>query len=119
MTFNYAGTQQSAYNLLSKFGQAITIVRTINESYDPVTSAVTATTTTQAARGVTLNYNSKDVDGVLILRGDQQLFLSPVGIIAPAIGDKVTINSVDWMVTMVDELNPGGTALLLICNLRK
>ncbi len=123
MAFDFTKPQATANRLLTRFGQAVTLTKTVQGSYDPTTGLITNTTTTQTGTGAVMEYNNRNVDGTLIKQGDRQLLLSPFlasggSLVAPAVGDTVTIGGTVYTVTQVKQVNPAGTCVMYDANLR-
>lgn len=114
----YGDLQSTANELLTEFGQAVTINKKVAGAYDPATGKSTVTTTTETTKGALFDYGSKDIDGQLILQGDKKLLLSQIGITDIDVNDTVTLGTTTYTVTQVKALNPAGTNVMFICNLR-
>lgn len=115
----YDDLQITAANLLSQFGQSLTITSKSAGAYNPATGTSIITGSTQSGIGAVFDYGTKDIDGQLILQGDKKLILSQVGITSINVDDLVTIGAKTYTVIMVKELNPAGTNVMYICQLRK
>ncbi len=118
MSFDYASIATVADNIIINFGVPVTVVSKGTASYNVNTGAVVATDTTQTANGVVTNYDSKDIDNTLILRGDKRLLLSPIGITTIKPDAKVTIAGISYNVISVNETNPAGVALVYDLQIR-
>jgi hypothetical protein len=119
----YAKMQATANRLLKGKGQSITLSRQTAGAYDPATGTAAVTVTTQTAYGAMFEYGDKNIDGVLIKEGDKQLLLSAINsagtaLVAPALNDTVTINTVVYTVVRIKPLSPAGTTVLFDCNIR-
>jgi hypothetical protein len=119
----YSKMQATANRLLKGKGQEITLTRQAAGAYDPATGTAAVTTTTQTAYGAMFEYGDKNIDGVLIKEGDKQLLLSALNsagtaLVAPALNDTVTINTVVYTVVRIKPLSPAGTTVLFDCNIR-
>jgi hypothetical protein len=119
----YAKMQATANRLLKGKGQSITLSRQTAGAYDPATGTAAVTTTTQTAYGAMFEYGDKNIDGTLIKEGDKQLLLSALNsagtaLVAPALNDTVTINTVVYTVVRIKPLSPAGTTVLFDCNIR-
>ena len=112
MSFDYTEIAATAHEILAEFGQSVTITHYGESVYDSDTGKATRSETTEAGTAVELEYESRDIDGALILRGDKRLLLSAVGIAAPVAGDSVTIGGSVYAVMNVKPLSPGGVAVL-------
>jgi hypothetical protein len=102
-------------------GQAMTLTRTIDGVFDPVTGTTTAgVIQSWQVYGITKNYKLSSINTAnsLILSGDKQALIG-FSEVAPQVGDKLTIMAVDWQIMAVDELSPQGVALMFYCNVRK
>jgi|SRR5687768_11962080 len=118
MAFNYGKIATLADSILEEYGQSVTITKRIEGEYDPATGSVAVTESSQTGKGVVFDYGAKAIDGEVIQHGDKQLLLSVIGITAPEINDLVTIGSITRTVTQIKDYNPGGTSVMLDCNLR-
>lgn len=101
-----------AQRLLAKYGQSMTLSRDTPGSYDPATATVTNTTTTAADSGVIFPYADglSMVEGSLIQRGDQQVFINIAT--APRPADRLTVGAKVYNVINVKEIAPAGTSVL-------
>jgi hypothetical protein len=119
----YSKMQATANRLLKGKGQEITLTRQAAGAYDPATGTAAVTTTTQTAYGAMFEYGDKNIDRTLIKEGDKQLLLSAINsagtaLVAPALNDTVTINTVVYTVVRIKPLSPAGTTVLFDCNIR-
>jgi hypothetical protein len=119
----YAKMQATANRLLKGKGQSITLSRQTAGAYNVATGTAAVTVTTQTAYGAMFEYGDKNIDGVLIQEGDKQLLLSALNsagtaLVAPALNDTVTINTVVYTVVRIKPLSPAGTTVLFDCNIR-
>lgn len=125
MTYDYAEDSVVADEILIEFGQAITLTRSTVATYNPTTGTAAVTTTTQSTRGAIFDYGTKEIDGVLIKRDDQQLLLSTkntagTALTAPEIDEStVTIGGVVYTIKNIKIIAPGGIAVLYDCVLRR
>lgn len=118
MSFDYATLALTADNIIGTFGIPVTVVTKGIAAYDTDTGSVTSTNTTQTTNGVIVDYESKDVDGTLILRGDKRLLLSPIGITTIKPDAKVTLSGISYNVISVNETNPAGVPLVYDLQIR-
>ncbi|MDD5724451.1 MAG: hypothetical protein PHY29_12065, partial [Syntrophales bacterium] len=94
MAFDYSKTSKTANRLVKNFGQALTLTHVVAGTYVPG-AGITNTTTTQYGYGAIVNWDSRQIDGSLILATDKKLLLSPLNragtaLTAPVLEDKVT-----------------------------
>jgi hypothetical protein len=105
MTF-YSDMAEVSVELLTEFGQTITLERTTGKSTDPVTGIITGgTPDNQETVGVIKPYKQSLIDGTVIKAGDKEAILSPE--VEPLMTD--TINGMQ--IVNIDEINPAGTVL--------
>jgi hypothetical protein len=114
----YQDMQSTAAELLTEFGQAVTLSRQTAGAYNPATGAAAVTVTTQTGTGAIFDYGSRDIDGTLIKQGDKKLLLAALGITAPQVDDTVTVNGVVYTIVLIKALNPAATAVMYICTIR-
>lgn len=121
MSFDYTSLATVADELLTEFGQAVTIGRNTAGAYDTSTGSATVTTESEDGTAAVFDYSPSQRfrAGGLILDGDKHLLLSSVGISEPRPGDIVTIGSVDWAIITVKTTAPAGTAVLYECQVRR
>lgn len=115
----------TANRLLKDKGQAVTIKTATLGTYDPTTGTVASTTSTQYGYGAIVDWDSRHIDGNLILVTDKRLLLSPlntagVALTVPKLGDTITdAAGIIYTITApFKPLSPGGTIVLFDCNLR-
>ena len=116
MSFDYAATAATAQSLLLRFGAAATLRRTTQGAYDPSTGAAVPTVTQLSTVAVVLDYPQKYVDGTLIKQGDKQAFLDPTH--APAQGDELAWQGVNYQVVSIKAVSPAGVPVLYEAQLR-
>ncbi|RZJ12072.1 MAG: hypothetical protein EOP39_04600 [Rubrivivax sp.] len=120
MTFDYDKTAATAARLLAKFGAPVTVARVTPGAYDPETGTNGAgSSETWSPSGVKLDYTAKEIDGTLILAGDQRVYMSAVAGLDPQPGDAVTLGADVWRVVKSRTLAPAGVAVLLDVQCRK
>jgi hypothetical protein len=114
----YSGLALVAQNLITKFGATCVLTRTTGSVLDPVTGLYsTGTTTTITCKAVRLNYSKTEIDGQLVQRSDMKFYINTQGG-APAIGDNVLFDSVNYRVMDVRPLNPAGEVVYYELQLR-
>lgn len=118
MSFDYASLATTADNIIGTFGIPVTVLSKGIATYNVDTGTVVTTDTTQTANGVITNYDTKDIDGSQVLRGDKRLLLSPIGITSIKPDAKVTIAGISYNVITVNETNPAGVALVYDLQIR-
>ena len=106
MTF-YSELAEVAVELLTEFGQAVTLTRTTGKSIDPVTGDITAgTSDDQETIGVIKPYSESLIDGTLIQVGDKEAII--MATIAPLTSDRIN----GMQIIKIIKINPAGTVLV-------
>lgn len=104
--FDYALSRATAERLISRFGMAGTIRRSVSSgpSYDPVITDVD-----YACQLVVLEIDLSKIDGTLIQKGDRMVYVSTAGLsIQIAESDKVVIGGKEHAIRNVKPLSPAG-----------
>ena len=117
MTF-YSETAEVALEVLTEFGQAITVNRETSSSFDPVLGEDTTAASSFTGYGAAFEYKGREIDGTVVQAGDIKLYLNATATV-PLIDDRITIDSVAYEVMDVEQINPAGTAVLYILQLRQ
>lgn len=115
----YSDLASVANELLAEFGQSVTIRHRTSGAYDPATGSATVTTTDEAGNAAVFDYDTKHIDGTMIVRGDKYALLSPVGITAPDTDDRLIVGGVEYSVVSVKTEAPAGTAVLHTVQIRR
>lgn len=115
----YPSLANTATNLLTKYGQTVTLSRLTGATFDPALGQDSGgSTATWTGKGAAFNFNSSEIDGVMIQESDIRLLLEAVSS-TPEIGDQVTVDSVNYHVVSVNETSPGGVVVKYDLQLRK
>jgi len=123
----YTKAKETAYRLISKYGQDISIKSRIVGAYNPSTGTSPITETTQTFKGLVFEWgtdnfpnNGKEViDGTIIKIGDKRLILGVKGNTPPDIGDVATVNGKQYtIVNPIKLLEPAGELVMIECNIR-
>ncbi len=70
--------------------------------------------------GVFLHYDQKHVDGTNIQSGDQKILLSASGLaLSPNLNAQAIRDNEIWSIVKIRELNPAGTPIIYILQVRK
>lgn len=115
----YGDLALTADDLLKEFGQPVTIRTQTPGEYDPETGTSAITTVDTVGNGCVFDYGTNAIDGTMIVQGDKQLLLSPVGMATPANGSIAIIGDDQWNIVSVKTTAPAGVAVLFECQLRK
>lgn len=73
---------------------------------------------TYTASGVKIGYEQSDVDGTLIQRGDQQLYVPALGFVRPTTNEQIEVGGATYTVVNVEVVAPGDTDILYIIQVR-
>jgi hypothetical protein len=101
-------------------GQAMTLTRTIDGVFDPVTGTTTAgVIQSWQVYGITKNYKLSSINTAnsLILSGDKQGVISAT--VEILVGDVLTVMDEKWRVISFNDLSPQGEVLMYYPQLRK
>ena len=107
-SFDYAKSAATADRLITRFGQAATLIRQVQISgpdYDP-TFAKQSRDCTIAV----LDYENREIDGTRIQAGDKKVLVSAVGLSPePSTVDRIDIGDEEHAIISVKPLSPAGT----------
>ena len=105
-----------ALEMITEFGQAVTISKTEPGEYDPETGGeVPGTTVEQTAQCILLDFTGQEFqNNSLIRQGDKKLKIAAQGLAwVPGLLDKVVAQGRTWsIVPPLKEVNPAGTPIL-------
>lgn len=115
MTF-YSEMRGTALELLTEFGQPITLRRTVAGDYDPATGTASTTIIDEPRFGALFDYNDylhgiQSAPRQAIEIGDRRCYLDGNGS-EPTMNDKLIIGGVEWSLKNIKAVNPGGVAVL-------
>ena len=119
MTF-YSDMADTADELITEFGQSVTLKVSAGAAYDPETGSSVVTYTDQSGHGCVVDFDKKLIDGTKVRIGDKLVLLSPLGISEPKDGDQLAIGAETWQVVLpVTVTAPAGVAVLYEVQVRK
>ena len=105
-----------ALEMITEFGQPVTIRAITVGEYDPETgTAPPDTTTEQTAQGILLDFSGQEFqNNSLIKQGDKKLKVAAQGLAwVPDLLNKVIVQGRTWsIVPPLKEINPAGTPIL-------
>lgn len=119
MSFDYAEVAQIARELLAEFGSTGQLKTSVAGTYDPETGTIPQTVTTADVTACMFAYPERLINGTTILHGDQQAYLSAVGLTMPKTGDVMVWKGADYQVISAKPLAPAGVNVLAILQVRK
>lgn len=115
MTF-YDEMAVMALELITEFGQPVTISKTEQGEYDPETGGESpGATIEQTTQGILLDFTGQEFqNNSLIKQGDKKLKIAAQGLAwVPDLLNKVIIQGRTWsIVPPLKEVNPAGTPIL-------
>ena len=105
-----------ALEMITEFGQPVTISKTEPGEYDPeIGGEVPGVTVEQIAQGILLDFTGQEFqNNSLIRQGDKKLKIAAKGLAwVPDLLDKVVVQGRAWsIVPPLKEINPAGTPIL-------
>jgi hypothetical protein len=105
-----------ALEMITEFGQPVTLSKTEPGEYDPEQGGeVPGATIEQTAQGILLDFTGQEFqNNSLIRQGDKKLKVAAQGLAwAPDLLDKVVVQGRTWsIVPPLKEVNPAGTPIL-------
>lgn len=119
MSFDYAKSATSATRLFTKFGQSVTHTVYDAGAYDPATGSVSSSTSAVTRVGVLFDFSSnaeRYVRGNLVEVSDKKLLLDATTVVS--LEDLLTVNSKEYQVVSIGELNPAGTLVMYDLHVR-
>lgn len=124
MSFDYIETATDVDELLDEFGQEVTLRTVTTGDYDPATGSASSSSVDSTGTGAEFDFGlhlsgASFTAGTVIVAGDKQLLLSPVGIPEPQQGSFAIIGSVIWSIAAVKVTGPAGVPVLYELLLRK
>ena len=117
--FNYGRVSDRAHKLLERFGASVDIKIAVAGEYDPETG-ITTTPKTYNGIGAVFDYESKDIDGTLIMSNDRRVYASVVGLPdSISTAAKLVFNGDTYSIITVKKLDPSGMNVLWELQVRK
>lgn len=103
-----------ALDLISEFGQNVTLQDETPGSYDPVTGTQTlGTLVEQIGRCVLQEFTGQDyASNTLIQQGDKKIKIAAKGLTAPQMTTKLITGGATWVIVNIKSSNPAGTPLV-------
>ena len=120
---DYSKTAARADQSLRRKGGIVVLRQVVTGEYDPGLGAAPAATTDYEGTGVKIAYEAENIDGTLILAGDQKLLLSPLqrngqAMPAPTAADLVLFGGASHTVKAVETTAPVDVAVLHTLQIR-
>jgi hypothetical protein len=113
---DYSADIASAYQMITDYGGLVTVYQKTVYHYDAVSDDEVSTTSTASAYGVFLDYQTADIDGTEIKRGDMRLLIAGYSLSTEL--NKTTDYIVDasgtrWRIVNFDKVAPNGSDVIL------
>ncbi|OEZ92196.1 hypothetical protein JAB9_47630 [Janthinobacterium sp. HH107] len=120
---DYTKTAARADKSLRRKGGIVVLRHVVTGVYDPDLGAAPTTSADYEGTGVKIAYEAENIDGTLILVGDQKLLLSPLqrngqAMPAPTAADLVLFGGASYTVKSVETTAPVDVAVLHTLQLR-
>lgn len=113
----YSDLADIATDLLTEFGQVVTVTRKNNGVFDPATGiTASAADTTFTGNAAIFDYIQSQIDGQNIEQGDKRALIDSANI--PLISDIVTTTDGDFNIVSVNKTGPNGEAVIYELQLR-
>ncbi|WP_425254408.1 hypothetical protein ACPJXG_12185 [Janthinobacterium sp. NFX145] len=108
---------------LRRKGGIVVLRQVVTGEYDPGLGTAPSATTDYEGKGVKINYEAENIDGMLIQAGDQKLLLSPLQrngapMPQPTAADLVLFGGANYTVKAVETTAPVDVAVLRTLQLR-
>lgn len=115
----YSDMAAVALEQLTEFGQDVALRNYTVGTYDPADGTVPTTYADVTRKGALFDFGAGQINGPggLIQGGDKRLLLQAGTV--PALEDHVIVDSVDYVIKGVGEVNPAGTPVLYDLHLRR
>lgn len=107
-----ASAINAADRLLKKFGEDGSLIRVTGSAYDPATGTNTETTSTQECKVYISAVSAEDMADETVLRTDSKFIMSVVGVTAPAVNDRLTVDGVTYNVQSAMKIKVSGLSVL-------
>lgn len=115
----YSGMSATAARMLGDKGQQMTLRKRTPGTYTPGT-AVTQTDADHTVTGAVFAYPAVVIDGTRIQVGDKKVILAAEGMtVEPDTGDTLLIGSTWNNIVAVKPVDPAGTAVVFILQVRR
>jgi len=111
--YDYVPIQGTAYDLISKYGQTVTLTRTTRIAYTNKEGGFLADEEeAESLQAIVQAGPDVPADPQQVMSTRNLVVASKDVVLAPQIGDHLSFDDKDWNVSQVVEVNPGGTRLI-------
>jgi hypothetical protein len=117
MSAFYDEMAETAGELIGEFGQSVTLTALTSGIYNPADGSAAAAPADHTVLGVEMAYTAREIDGVRIQGGDKRLLID--GTAQPTVGWQATYGGETYQIVTTEPVNPGGTLLCTILQLRR
>ncbi|WP_417585321.1 hypothetical protein [Pelagibacterium sp.] len=107
-----------ALEMLTEFGQPVTLRDTVPGEYDPITGGTTPGTVTEQVGSCILQEYGLQESGAANLAGsdirqnDKKILIAAKGLTPPTLSTQVIAGGHTWTAVNIKEINPAGTPLV-------
>lgn len=120
MSFYESLRDDVAHNLLKQFGKLLKVYRRTEGVYDAAVGIAAIGESTLSMYGVVTEYETKQMDGESIKRGDKRVLLSASGQTKePQVGDEIEIDGARHRINMIQPVRPAGVTVIHDCTARR
>ncbi len=107
-----ASATNATERLLKKYGEDGSLIRVTGSAYDTATGTNTETTATQACKVYVSAVSAEDMADETVLRTDSKFIMSVVGVTAPEVNDRLTVDGVTYNVQSAMKIKVSGLSVL-------
>ena len=114
----YTDLADTAEDMIEEFGREVTLRRVNPGAYSPATNSNSGgSVVDRTISAVFTNYSEREIDGEIILRGDQKALVAAT--VEPAHNDKIIDGTKVFTVINVQPLQPGIDVLIYKLQVRR
>lgn len=119
---NYDSIIRMAQRLITKKGQTVTLRSYVVTPPDPATpwEAGSTADVDQTPSAVFLDYAQDYIDGTVIKRGDQRVFIAAADLTTPPTANGIILRGAEtWKIQAIGPLNPAGDPIMYDIQVRQ
>ena len=112
--------KKMAAGLLNRGGSQGTLIQVTKWPYNPVTGETPETVDTFPVQVSNPSHVERWENGSLVRMGEDSMFIGSEGLpVVPVIGDRITINEVEWTVTKTETIQVQNVPIVYQCFVKK
>lgn len=111
----------SVASTIRQKGQAMVITQKTIGEYDPISGGSFGVfPASYTVYGISSRFSWSEIanPNSSILKGDKKIMIE-AGVVAPAIGSRITFVGADWTILSTEDVSPQGEVLFYYCHVRK